>query len=245
MLYLGFIEVLVLQGAGSATSSWSPLAPWHSIHAPVSQALLRHRSPSFSRSAFAPPQVFVRHYRDQGWHVVKDPTGGFLLRQRSAGPGAPAMCVHGGTTATLVAVLDGRLMVIANCGDSSAVMCGASPDTFPLQPIDTWPREEAVAGESGLEAMGLEAVLPDVGGVVGAAVGGAGAGGGEGSSASTSPSLDSSAVPDGCEACVAASPKLLAAGWEMSADHGPENPGEYERMRASHPSKADRAGLSP
>jgi len=162
-----------------------------------------------------------------------------LLRQRSAGPGAPAMCVHGGTTATMVAVLDGSLMVVANCGDSSAVMCGVSREAFPMQSIESWPAARAEAGCSGLEAQGPHAVLPDLGVT---AMGGSAA---KGASAVESKDFDSGRVPPDVETVTAADSKSLSVGWEMSADHGPENPGEYERMRASHPSRADRSGHTP
>lgn len=54
---------------------------------------------------------------------------GYLLKQRAGGTGCHSgqwSCTQGGTTCTVVAVLDARMLVVANVGDSDAILCGAS-----------------------------------------------------------------------------------------------------------------------
>lgn len=46
--------------------------------------------------------------------------GGYLMKRRSMTH--PWTCVHGGTSATLVALLEGRTLITANVGDSSALL---------------------------------------------------------------------------------------------------------------------------
>lgn len=46
--------------------------------------------------------------------------GGYLMKRRSMTQ--PWTCVHGGTSATLVALLEGRTLLTANVGDSSALL---------------------------------------------------------------------------------------------------------------------------
>lgn len=46
--------------------------------------------------------------------------GGYLMKRRSVTH--PWTCVHGGTSATLVALLEGRTLLTANVGDSSALL---------------------------------------------------------------------------------------------------------------------------
>lgn len=81
-------------------------------------------------------QAFTVYYRDAGWVVTPSPSG-FLTRQRAHG--APVMCVHGGTTATVLVIFGGRRAVVANVGDSSALLCGGSRDVHVMRHISTWP----------------------------------------------------------------------------------------------------------
>lgn len=46
--------------------------------------------------------------------------GGYLMKRRSVTQ--PWTCVHGGTSGTLVALMEGRTLVTANVGDSSALL---------------------------------------------------------------------------------------------------------------------------
>lgn len=46
--------------------------------------------------------------------------GGYLMKRRSMAQ--PWSCVHGGTSATLVALVEGRTLYTANVGDSSALL---------------------------------------------------------------------------------------------------------------------------
>ncbi|CAM9130983.1 unnamed protein product [Chrysoparadoxa australica] len=63
-------------------------------------------------------QAFRDHLTSQGW-VVKE-NNGYLMKRRSLA--TPWSCVHGGTSGSLVAIVQGKKLVIANVGDSSAIM---------------------------------------------------------------------------------------------------------------------------
>lgn len=54
-----------------------------------------------------------------GADASKD-NGGYLMKRRSMTQ--PWTCVHGGTSATLVALMEGRTLLTANVGDSSALL---------------------------------------------------------------------------------------------------------------------------
>lgn len=67
---------------------------------------------------------------------------GFLLRRRH--DAQAWMCVHGGTTATVAAMVRGRRVVVANVGDSTAILAGVSADDA-LRPVSEWSAPEADA----------------------------------------------------------------------------------------------------
>ena len=95
---------------------------------------------AFARAHGAIEAAFTAHYEEQGWMVGRC-SDGFLTRCRaSEGGGAPRgfMCVHGGTTATVVVVLDGHRVVSANVGDSTALLCGLGADRVRLRPAREW-----------------------------------------------------------------------------------------------------------
>lgn len=47
------------------------------------------------------------------------------------------LCVHGGTTATVIAVIDGRWAVVGNVGDSTGIVCGGKPQC--MRNMSEWP----------------------------------------------------------------------------------------------------------
>ncbi|KAH9259376.1 hypothetical protein BASA81_002419 [Batrachochytrium salamandrivorans] len=61
---------------------------------------------------------------------VQDTEDGYLLK-RSA-PSQPWTCTHGGTTATVVVILDGWRMIVANVGDSTALWGGLDGESTTL-----------------------------------------------------------------------------------------------------------------
>lgn len=79
-------------------------------------------------------KAFRDYYTNAGWNVSDAPEG-YLLRRRHESQAW--MCVHGGTTGTMCAVVDGRYVVVANVGDSTAILCGTS-DAEILRPIGEW-----------------------------------------------------------------------------------------------------------
>jgi serine/threonine protein phosphatase PrpC len=106
---------------------------------------------AFARAHAAITAAFSDACVAAGWTVTAQPEG-FLVRTR--GGGAQTFCVHGGTTATVALVLGGGArLVIANVGDSAALLCGAGGAALALRPADEWtplsPRSDADAGGVG------------------------------------------------------------------------------------------------
>ncbi|CAM9709405.1 unnamed protein product, partial [Phaeothamnion confervicola] len=69
--------------------------------------------------------AFREHLTAQGWAVKEQ--GGYLMKRRSLAQ--PWTCVHGGTSGSVVAVVEGRRLLTANVGDSSCLL--AAPCTDP------------------------------------------------------------------------------------------------------------------
>jgi len=93
-------------------------------------------------------QAFIQYYKDQGWKVTVGPEG-FLLRRRHEAQAW--MCVHGGSTGTVAAILDGRRAVIANVGDSTALVAGVSGPGC-VRHISSWAEASDVSATSSLAA---------------------------------------------------------------------------------------------
>jgi len=75
----------------------------------------------FKRAHDAIREAFRKRYESTGWEV-QDTDEGFLIKRQN--PTQPWSCTHGGTTATLVIILDGWRMIVANVGDSTALWGG-------------------------------------------------------------------------------------------------------------------------
>eukprot|EP01029_Cantina_marsupialis_P026947 TRINITY_DN7393_c0_g1_i1.p1 TRINITY_DN7393_c0_g1~~TRINITY_DN7393_c0_g1_i1.p1 ORF type:complete len:454 (-),score=130.42 TRINITY_DN7393_c0_g1_i1:783-2144(-) len=94
----------------------------------------------FNDAHMAIKNTFIEYYRSTGWEVVASDCGKYLMKRKSG----RWSCIHGGTTATVVAIIDGQKMISANCGDSGVLMCGvASPIScdFADSPPSTTPIE--------------------------------------------------------------------------------------------------------
>lgn len=65
--------------------------------------------------------AFRQKYSLAGWEVQDTPDGYLIKRQNAT---QAWTCTHGGTTATVVVLLDGWRMIVANVGDSTALWGG-------------------------------------------------------------------------------------------------------------------------
>jgi hypothetical protein len=72
----------------------------------------------FAEAHAAMLHTFAQHLTGQGWTVKE--TGGVLMKRR--GLTCPWTCVHGGTSGSVVALVEGRRILVANVGDSSALL---------------------------------------------------------------------------------------------------------------------------
>jgi hypothetical protein len=76
---------------------------------------------AFARAHVAVRNAFHQQLSEAGWEVEQVEQGYLLRRKRDM---QPWLCVHGGTSCSIIAIV-GTTMIIANVGDSSAVMCAS------------------------------------------------------------------------------------------------------------------------
>jgi serine/threonine protein phosphatase PrpC len=208
---------------------------------PETLARLRLNPKSTLDAAFATAHKaieshFAQSYESQGWIVTRAPEG-YLLRSKPGSSGNP-LCVHGGTTATVLIVLDGRRLVVSNVGDSTAIIAGLGIAGM-LRPIEEW-----VPSSAGSP---IKVDLPPS--QISPATGGAGA------TAAMLPPIP--ALPVACNAVAGAPPtstclysppqplksksynpvpsEVSSSYMELSADHSPESHTEFARMHAYRP----------
>ncbi|OQR81587.1 hypothetical protein THRCLA_11598 [Thraustotheca clavata] len=77
--------------------------------------------------------TFKTYFEAQGALMKEEQVNGdvkFLLRRK--GRMQPYLCVHGGTTATIVLILNGTRVITANVGDSTALLAGTSVDSMQI-----------------------------------------------------------------------------------------------------------------
>jgi len=79
----------------------------------------------FRRAHDAIREAFRRRYISSGWEV-QDTEEGFLIKRQASNQAWT--CTHGGTTATVVFILDGWRMIVANVGDSTALWGGTDAE---------------------------------------------------------------------------------------------------------------------
>jgi len=188
----------------------------------------------FRTAHLAIESAFAAHYEEQGWIVSKAPEG-YLVRTKVRG-GAP-VCVHGGTTATVVVMLDGRRLIISNVGDSTAIMVGLGT-AGTLHPVDAWtpmpgaptaPASPLLLGAAGgaSTAPAGSVPLPGVTIASGLAAG----------APATSTTFAGPAAPLTLPlASIPAVPaEVVSSYMELSADHSPESHTEFQRMHRYRP----------
>lgn len=89
---------------------------------------------AFSNAHKAIEAAFTKYYEESGWLVVRAPDG-YLLRSKNRT--TQPLCVHGGTTASVVVILKGRRLLVSNVGDSTAILCGLG-EAGVLHSVDEW-----------------------------------------------------------------------------------------------------------
>ena len=169
-------------------------------------------------------QVFLQG--TYGFHLCH-----FLLHLRNLLSTAPIpACVHGGTTASVVVIFGGRYAVTANVGDSSVVLCGLGNDAC----------ERAAFNTAWKEAHGD---IVDVAGVnvdFNCSALRASVRGGVGSGAGKSPpppntAAAAAAASSNTSSSSAFLPASTSSAAVISAEHSPENAGEFYRVRRTRP----------
>jgi serine/threonine protein phosphatase PrpC len=83
----------------------------------------------FKRAHEAIREAFRQRYLSTGWEV-QDTDDGYLIKRQSSSQAWT--CTHGGTTATVVVILDGWRMIVANVGDSTALWGGIDAEAQTL-----------------------------------------------------------------------------------------------------------------
>jgi serine/threonine protein phosphatase PrpC len=79
----------------------------------------------FDEAHVAIEDAFKEYYKDQGWVVDKN-VEGYLVKRRK--DGSADYCIHGGSTGTVVVVVDGHKLIVGNVGDSSAITDMSLPE---------------------------------------------------------------------------------------------------------------------
>ena len=96
------------------------------------------------------PQAFLSYYRKRGVETkVND--GGYITKRVRGG--SNWSCVHGGTTVSVVVILDGKTLVSANVGDSTSLMLGLGSSLKAGQTMASFvPESCAAAGNEGAKS---------------------------------------------------------------------------------------------
>ena len=76
---------------------------------------------AFSKAHDAVRTAFLQYYEKMGLST-KVEEGGYIVKKHPSS--AMWHCVHGGTTASVTVVLDRRILISANVGDSTSLLCG-------------------------------------------------------------------------------------------------------------------------
>jgi serine/threonine protein phosphatase PrpC len=130
-------------------------------------------------------------------------------------PGGPLYCVHGGTTATVVVLLDGCRLISANTGDSAALLCRGSSSAAlpPMRSGTEWvplPGDSVAGSAAAVELAGRSVAQEDAVSSPGASEGGPAGG---------------------------ASPSAFDT-LELTSDHSPESASEFTRMARARPARS-------
>jgi hypothetical protein len=91
--------------------------------------------------------AFREYYESQGWVVEKVPEGYLIKKRKDA---SPEMCIHGGSTGTLIVIADGTKMIVGNVGDSSAILGGRKHVDAVPPPWD-WTNSKSEVGDAPMD----------------------------------------------------------------------------------------------
>jgi serine/threonine protein phosphatase PrpC len=159
---------------------------------------------TFANAHKAIEEAFRKHYEELGW-LVERAREGYLTRMNKNRTG-PLMCIHGGTTATVLVVLDGRRIVVANVGDSTAIIAGLGT-AGALHSVKEWTPMPPHKPAGGSAPAGAARSLSS------------------GPESAPAPLPVTVAVPDA----------VASSYMELSADHSPESHTEFQRMQTFRP----------
>lgn len=197
---------------------------------------------AFRAAHVAIEDTFRAHYEEAGW-VVERHRDGYLTRTRQGGGvEVPPMCIHGGTTATVLLLLDGHRAVVANVGDSTAIVSGLGRAGV-LRPVEEWsPLQRATSPVVKVDDGGLLSpssfFLPSqrAGAASATEVGQSGVCGCSGGSCVVARRFGCT-VPLPClaPALPPVPPTVASSYMELSADHSPECAAEFARIASFRP----------
>ena len=185
------------------------------------------------------PQTFIDVYDKAGWTLTKT-SDGYYTRQRKGQTLSAAQCVHGGTTGTVIVIVDCRWVFVANVGDSTGLLLGFDDASF-MKHISQWGGGGAspvVSASASASSSATPSAAPSAGSSAGAGAGAGASTGAGGVPASIATDMAALIRLELAERACSDSKASLAPSarfLELSADHSPESVLEFTRMAQFRP----------